>query len=373
LKVAASQYNFKANKKTGIYFSELLPHINKVSDEICLIKSMSTNEINHDPAISALITGVPQPGKPSLGAWVNYGLASLNQNLPSFVVMTSKGTNSNQSINSRLWGNSYLPAIHQGTRFFNSKEPVLFLKNPKNINTQERQKQIKLIKALNDLKYQQTKDQDILARSKNYELALKMQSSIPNIADFTNEKEHIFNLYGPDSRKPGTFAYNCLMARRLAENNVRFIQLFHRGWDQHEYLHRGITSMSRSFDQPLSALIVDLKNRGLLDDTLIVSTTEFGRTAYSQGNLDYSYGRDHHGRCFSTLLAGAGIKKGFSHGETDDFSYNVKNGKVSPKELNATILNLLGIDHKKFSYFHKGLGEKLTGVDPVEVIKEILT
>ena len=371
-KVAASKYNFSPNPKTGIHFSDLLHNLNKVSDEICLIKSMYTKEINHDPAICNLITGTAIPGKPSLGAWLNYGLGSLNNNFPSFIVMMSQENLSNQTINSRLWDCGFLPDSNQGTRFFNSKSPVLFLKNPKGFSKKDRQKQIDFIKSLNSIQYDNSQDRQILERTKNYELAFKMQSSIPEIADFSNEKESTFKLYGKDSKTPGTFAYNCLMARRLAEKNVRFIQLFHRGWDQHTYLETQLPNISRSIDQATAALITDLKQRGLLEDTLIVNSTEFGRTSYSQGNLDPKYGRDHHGGCFSAWLAGAGVKKGISIGETDEFSFNVAQNPIDPNALNATILHILGIDHKKFSYFHRGLAERLTGIEETKIVRDLL-
>ena len=371
-KIAASQYKFSPNKKTGVYFSDLIPNIREVAEEICLIKSVYNNEINHDPAVCNLITGSAQPGKPSIGSWTNYGLGSLNNNLPSFIVMISQANSSNQSINSRLWNCGFLPDSNQGTRFFNSKYPVLFLKNPKGLSYNDRRQQIEYIKALNSLQYEETKDKKILARSQNYELAFKMQSSIPEIADFSNEKESTFKLYGKDSKTPGTFAYNCLMARRLAEKDVRFIQLFHRGWDQHGLLQQDLPIMCKSIDQATSALIKDLKQRGLLEDTLIVNSTEFGRTSYSQGDLDHKYGRDHHGRCFSVWLAGAGINKGTSIGQTDDFSFNILDKPFSINSLNATILNVMGINHHNFSIFHKGLTERLTGIEDAQIIKEAL-
>ena len=372
-KVAASKYKFSPNLKTGVYFSELLPNIKKVADEICLIKSMHTREINHDPAICNLITGTAVPGKPSMGAWLNYGLGSLNSNFPSFIVMMSQANLSNQTINSRLWDCGFLPDSNQGTRFFNSKSPVLFLKNPNGFSREDRQKQIEYIKSLNSTQYEESQDRQILERTKNYELAFKMQSSIPEIADFSNEKEETFELYGEDSKTPGTFAYNCLMARRLAEKNVRFIQLFHRGWDQHTYLETQIPNISKSIDQATAALITDLKRRGLLEDTLIVNSTEFGRTSYCQGKLDPKYGRDHHGGCFSVWLAGAGVKKGISIGETDDFSYNVAQRPFTTNEFNATILQLLGIDHEKLVYFHRGLTERLTGIEETNIIREVMS
>ncbi|MCM8528141.1 MAG: DUF1501 domain-containing protein [Lentisphaeraceae bacterium] len=372
-KVAASKYNFSPNSKTGIHFSDLLPNIKDISHEICLLKSMYTREINHDPAICNLMTGTAIPGKPSLGAWLNYGLGSLNNNFPSFIVMLSQVNLSNQTINSRLWDSGFLPDSNQGTRFFNSKSPVLFLENPKGFSKSDRQKQINFIKSLNAIQHEETNDRQILERTKNYELAFKMQSSIPEIADLSNEKEETFKLYGEDSRSPGTFAYNCLMARRLAEKDVRFIQLFHRGWDQHTYLETQLPNICKSTDLATAALITDLKQRGLLEDTLIVNSTEFGRTSYSQGKLDPKYGRDHHGGCFSAWLAGAGVKKGISIGETDEFSYNVAQKPISTQALNATILQLMGIDHKRFTFFHRGLTERLTGVEETKVVNEILS
>lgn len=374
LPISASEFSFTQNKKTGIYFSELLPQINKVSDNICLIKSMTTDEINHDPGICRLLTGSSQAGKASIGAWTDYGLGSLNKNLPSYVVMISRSSISNQSLNERLWNNGFLPPVHQGTKFYGGKRPVLFLKSPKEITPEIRASQIKLIKELNQEKYNQTNDPEILARTAKYEMAFRMQTSVPELTDLSKEKPETLEIYGSDVHKPGTFAYNCLMARRMAEKNVKFIQLFHRGWDHHRDIIRRIKESSKAIDQPTAALIKDLQRLGLLEDTLIVCSSEFGRAPYCQGSLGApAYGRDHHGKCFSTWMAGAGIKKGISYGSSDDFAYNVTENPVTIDELNATILYLLGIDHNKLAYFHQGLSERLTGVEPVKIVKGILS
>lgn len=374
LKIAASKYKFLKNKNTDVELSELLPELNKISNKICMINSMHTDEINHDPALCFLTTGSNRPGKPSIGSWISYGLGSLNNNLPSYITMISRSIGSNQSINSRLWSSGFLPSNLQATRFYKSASPVLFLNSSDGSSKEDTRKQIDLIKKLNQLKYDETKDPEILSRSAQYEMAYRMQTSVPEVIDLSGESKETLNLYGPQVKTPGSFANNCLLARRLIEKDVRFVHLFHRGWDNHLFLFKELEEICKDVDRPLYGLITDLEQRGLLDDTLIVSSGEFGRTTYCQGSLVAdNFGRDHHGRCFSSWMAGAGIKKGFQYGKTDEFCYNVVENPVSVHELNATILNLLGIDHKKFSYFHNGLDERLTGVEEVEIVKSILS
>lgn len=374
LPISASEFTFSQNKATGIYLSDLLKHTNSISENICLINSMTTDEINHDPGICRLLTGSSRAGNASIGSWTDYGLGSLNKNLPSFIVMISRSSISNQSLNERLWNNGFLPPVHQGTKFYGGKRPVLFLKSPKEISPEIRSSQIELIKDLNEQKYKESNDSEILARNAKYEMAFRMQTSIPELTDLSKESTRTLEMYGPDVNKPGTFAYNCLMARRMAERNVKFIQLFHRGWDHHRDLVRRITESSKAIDQPTAALIKDLKRLGLFEDTLIVCSSEFGRAPYCQGSLGApAYGRDHHGKCFSAWIAGAGIKKGIVYGKSDDFAYNITENPVSVDELNATILHLLGIDHNKLTYFHQGLEQRLTGVEPVKVVKDILS
>lgn len=372
--LCASEFNFTQNKKTGIYFSDLLKYTNSVSENICLINSMTTDEINHDPGICRLLTGSSRAGNASIGSWTDYGLGSLNNNLPSFIVMISRSSISNQSLNERLWNNGFLPPIHQGTKFYGGKRPVLFLKSPKEISPETRASQVKLLKELNQEKFNEVNDDEILARSSKYEMAFKMQTSIPELTDLSDEKEETLKMYGGDVTKPGTFAYNCLMARRMAEKNVKFIQLFHRGWDHHRSLKLRLKESAKSIDQPTAALIKDLKRRGLFEDTLIVNSSEFGRASFCQGTFGApAYGRDHHGKCFSSWMAGAGINQGISYGKSDDFAYNVTEKPVTIDEFNATILKLLGIDHNKLTYFHQGLNQRLTGVEAVKPIKGILS
>ena len=372
LKIMASQYKFHQNKNNGQYFSELIPHINKASDEICFIKSMYTNEINHDPGLSYLTSGSNRFGKPGIGSWVSYALGSENKDLPPYVLMVSQ-TKATETINAILWDSGFLPSEHQGTQFYSSRDPVLFLKSPKNISPEQRKKQIDFIKKMNERRFLESGDPEILSRTAQYEMAHRMQSSLPEVTDLSKEPESVFEKYGPDSKKPGTFAYNCILARKLAEKDVRFIQLFHRNWDHHYYLDRNLPKQAKAIDQPSAALISDLKERGLLDDTLIVSASEFGRTSYCQGAFNTKqYGRDHHGRCFTIWMAGAGIKKGISYGETDDFSFNINSGRTSIESLNATILNLLGINHNKLDFYHQGLKHRLTGVENVDIIRNIL-
>lgn len=370
--IAPSIYKFKKHGQSGMEISELLPYMSEMVDEISLIKSMHTEAINHDPAKTMLCTGSQLPGMASLGAWVDYGLGSLNQNLPSFMVLNST-TVRGQGLYSRLWGSGFLPAKHQGVMLQSSESPVLYLNNPKGVSPKDRKKMLNLTTQLNHKHYHEIGDSEISTSNAQLDMAVRMQSTVPELTDTKSEPQYVKDLYGPDVDKPGTFAYNCLLARRMAEANVRSIQVFHRGWDQHSNLPKDISSRCRETDQACAGLLKDLKQRGLLEDTLVVWGGEFGRTIYSQGTLTKdNYGRDHHPRCFSMWLAGAGIKKGFTLGETDDFSYNIVKDPVHVRDLNATILNQLGLNHDRLTFPYNGLDMKLTGVEKAHLIKPIL-
>jgi hypothetical protein len=369
-----SLFKFSQQGKTGTWVSELLPHTAKIVDDITIIKTMNTDAINHDPAITFIQSGSQQPGRPSLGAWVSYGLGSENQNMPAFVVLLSQAQalNTDQPLFSRLWGSGFLPSSHQGVRFRGGNDPVLYLQDPQGINKTTRRQMLDAVMKLNKMKAADYGDPEIDTRITQYEMAYRMQTSVPELMDLSKEPDYIFDLYGPDSRKPGTYAANCLLARRLAERNVRFIQLYHRGWDQHNDLPRDLALQSRGTDQASAALIMDLKQRGLLDDTLVIWGGEFGRTVYCQGKLtENNYGRDHHPRCYTMWAAGGGIKRGMSLGETDDFSYNIVSDPVHVHDLQATILHCLGIDHKRLTYKFQGRHFRLTDVHG-EVVEKIL-
>ena len=369
----APMFEFQRYGQHGTWVSELLPHTARIVDDITIVKSMNTEAINHDPAITYINTGDQQPGRPSLGAWLGYGLGSMNRNLPDYVVMISRGQGNLQALYARLWSAGFLPSKHQGVHFRSSGDPVLYLGNPPGIDATTRRRMLDGIARINEERYEETLDPEIHDRIAQYEMAFRMQTSVPELMDLSDEPESTFELYGPDSRKPGTFAANCLLARRLAERDVRFVQLFHRGWDGHNNLPREIRGQCKDTDQASAALVVDLKRRGLLEDTLVICGGEFGRTIYSQGTLTAdNHGRDHHGRCFHTWLAGAGIKAGFEYGETDDHCYNIVRDPVHIRDLNATILHQLGIDHARFSYPYQGLDQRLTGVEEAHVVKGIL-
>lgn len=370
----APMFNFKRQGKHGTYVNEILPHIGSIADEITIVKSIHTEAINHDPAITYINTGVQQPGKPSLGAWLSYGLGNPNDNLPAYVVMISKGRGQSQALYSRLWGAGFLPSRHQGVNFRSGKDPVLFLSNPEGVTTSSRRNMLDVLNKLNSTEFAQFGDPETEARISQYEMAFRMQTSVPELMDVADETEETLEMYGANVRQPGTFAHNCLLARRMVESGVRTIQLFHRGWDQHGSLPRLFKLQCEDIDQPAAALVKDLKRRGLLDETLVVCGGEFGRTIYSQGNLSKdNHGRDHHGRCFTTWLAGAGIRQGFEFGKTDDYSYNILEDPVHIRDLNATILHQLGIDHNRLTFRHQGLDQRLTGVEPARVVSEILT
>ena len=371
LPLAGSIFKFAQHGQCGTWASELLPHTARVVDDLCVVRSLFTEAINHDPAITFLQTGSQIAGRPSLGAWVHYGLGSSNANLPSFVVLVTRGK-VDQPLYARLWGNGFLPARHQGVQFRSGKEPVLYLNNPEGISPESRRLMLDRLRELHELQRDQTGDGDLDARVAQYEMAYRMQTSVPEVADLSNESELTFKLYGDDAKKPGTFAANCLLARRLAERGVRFIQLYHQGWDQHGNLPGGIRQQCKETDQASAALLTDLKQRGLLDDTLVVWGGEFGRTNYSQGKLTATdYGRDHHPRCFSVWLAGAGVRAGTVYGETDPFGYNVTANGVHVHDLHATILHLLGIDHERLTYKYQGRYFRLTDVHGT-VVKDLL-
>jgi Protein of unknown function (DUF1501) len=358
-----------------VYISDLLPWTQKIAGEICVIRSMHTEAINHDPAITLANTGTMQLGNASAGAWISYGLGTDNANLPAFMVLVSQGTGKNpgQPIFSRLWGSGFLPSQHQGVLLRGGAEPVLYLDNPAGIDREHRRAQLDSLAGLNQQFGDSSGDAETFARIQQYEMAFRMQASVPELTDLSDESPETFELYGKESRKPGTYAANCLLARRLAERGVRFIQLFHRGWDQHIAITKQLPAQCRDTDQPSAALIMDLKRRGLLDDTLVIWGAEFGRTIYSQGALGSPVaGRDHHGRCFSVWLAGGGIKGGVVHGETDDFCWNITRDPVHLRDLHATMLHQLGLNHDRFVYPYRGLDQKLVGVEPAHVVKSIL-
>jgi hypothetical protein len=374
LPVAPSIFKFQRCGESGAEFSELLPHHARIADDITIIKSLHTEAINHDPAITFIQTGFQQPGRPSMGAWVSYGLGSENQNLPAFVVLLSQAQalNTDQPLFSRLWSSGFLPSRFQGVRFRAGSDAVLYLADPPGIDATSRRRMLDVVGAINRLRYEAFGDPEISTRIAQYEMAYRMQTSVPALTDLSDEPEHIFELYGPDSRRPGTYAANCLMARRLAERGVRFIQLYHRGWDQHADLPRDIALQCRGVDQPSAALVLDLKQRGMLDDTLVVWGGEFGRTVYCQGKLTpTNYGRDHHPRCFTMWLAGGGIRRGFTLGETDDFCYNIVSDPVHVHDLQATILHCLGIDHTRLTFKYQGRHHRLTDVAG-DVVTKIL-
>ncbi len=371
LPIAGSAFKFKQYGQSGAWVSELLPHTAEVADELCFVKSLYTEAINHDPAITFIQTGSQIAGRPSLGAWLDYGLGTTNQDLPSFCVLVTKNKGG-QPLYSRLWGSGFLPADHQGVQFRAGKDPVLYLNNPDGITRAGRRSLLDGLNELHKLEFERRLDPIIEARIEQSEMAFRMQASIPEVADFSQETERMFELYGPDSKNPGTFAANCLLARRLLERDVRCVQLFHKGWDQHGGLPGGISKQCQEVDQACAALVTDLRERGMLDDTLVVWGGEFGRTAYSQGKLTANnYGRDHHPRCFTMWMAGGGVKPGFSFGATDEYSYNIVENPVHVHDLNATIMHLLGIDHERLTFKYQGRHYRLTDVHG-EVIESIL-
>ena len=357
------QFSRYRNQQDGLWLSELLPHTGSVANEMCMIKSMHTEAINHEPAITFFQTGNQQPGRPSFGSWMSYGLGSANANLPTFVVMITQGIGNMQALSARFWGSGFLPSEHQGCKLRSGGDPVLYLRNPEGVSRADRRRMLDLVGEMNEREFQRSFDPEVQSRIAQYEMAYRMQMSVPELTDISDEDEATLEMYGPDVRTPGSFAANCLMARRLAERGVRFIQLYMRGWDQHGNLPNELRSQAKAIDQPQAALLKDLKRRGLLDDTLVLSAGEFGRTVYSQGALTTeNYGRDHHPRCFSVWTAGGGMKRGISYGETDDFSYNIVKDPVEVHDLHATMLHCLGFHHEKLGFRAQGRDMRLTDV-----------
>ncbi|MDH4445663.1 MAG: DUF1501 domain-containing protein [Akkermansiaceae bacterium] len=373
--VAPSIYQFKQHGKAGHWVSELFPHLAKVSDELAVIRSMHTDAINHEPAILLMNSGNMVPGKPSIGSWVSYGLGSMNDDLPTFVVLTSKlATQKNiQALSSRLWSAGFLSPETSGVALRSGGNPVIHLSNPKGVPSAIRRAMIDGVGEMNRKLFTRIGDPETNARISQYEMAFRMQTSVPELTDLSSEPQSTWDMYGEKAKEQGTYAYNCLMARRLAERGVRFTQIFHRGWDNHTNLPKDMKTLAEDIDQPTAALLADLKQRGLLEDTLVVWGGEFGRTVYSQGGLSATnYGRDHHPRCFSMWMAGGGVKVGTVYGETDDFSYNIVKNPMHIRDLNATILSLLGVDHERLTFKFQGLDQRLTGVEPARVVRELL-
>ena len=370
--LAGSHFAFKRHGQSGAWVSELMPYTSQIVDHLCFVKSMYTEAINHDPAATFIQTGSQQPGRPSIGSWLSYGLGSDNENLPAFCVLVTRDKRG-QPLYARLWGNGFLPSRHQGVQFRAGKDPVLYLNNPPGIEGSDRRRQLDYLRQLQQIQFDDVADPEIQAKIAQYEMAYRMQTSVPEIMDTAKEPDYIYDMYGPDSRVPGTYAANCLLARRLAERGVKFIQLYHQGWDQHGNLPKAIRVQAKETDQASAALITDLHQRGLLDDTLVIWGGEFGRTNYSQGQLTKTnYGRDHHPRCFSLWMAGAGVKAGLSYGATDEFGYNVVEKPVHIHDFQATIMHLLGIDHERLTYKFQGRRFRLTDVHG-NVVKDLFS
>ena len=370
--IAPSIMDFKQYGESRAWVSELMPYTAEIVDDLCFIKSMQTDAINHDPAITFLQTGNQLPGRPSIGAWLSYGLGSDNENLPTFITLITKNMGG-QPLYSRLWGNGFLPTEHQGVQFRSGKDPVLYLSDPENYDGQDRRRMLDYLGKLNDLQFDAYGDPEINARMTQYEMAFRMQTSVPEVTDMSDEPDYIFDMYGEDSRDPGTYAANCLMARKLLEKDVKFVQLYHQGWDQHSNCPGGVRAQCKRTDQANAALIKDLKQRGMLEDTLVIWGGEFGRTVYSQGMLTpENYGRDHHPKAFTMWMAGAGVKPGFTFGETDDFSYNVVKDPVHVHDFHATLLHLFGINHELLTFKHQGRRFRLTDVHG-HLVKDILS
>ncbi len=372
--VAATRFKFQQHGRCGLWLSELLPQVGAIADDIAVVKSLHTEAINHDPAITFIQTGSEQPGRPCLGSWVTYGLGSENRNMPAFVVLISQGSGNltDQPLFSRLWGSGFLPTSHQGVKFRSRGDAVLHLTNPPGIDAASRREMLDSLEKLNQFFFEDTATTEIYTRIAQYEMAYRMQSSVPELMDISGEPQSVLDLYGPEVRTPGTFAANALLARRLSERGVRFVQLYHRGWDQHGNLAEHLPKQCHDVDQPSAGLITDLKNRGLLDETLVIWSGEFGRTVYVQGDINNpSYGRDHHGRCFSLWMAGGGIKGGIVYGETDDYCYNIVSDPVHVHDLNATLLRCLGVDHERLTFRFQGRDFRLTDIYG-EVVKGLL-
>ena len=371
--MVGSFYDFKQYGEARAWISDLFPHTAKMVDDICIIRSMYTEAINHDPALTFFQTGAQQGNRPSMGAWLSYGLGSENKNLPAFTVLLSRGRGNGQGVYSKLWTNGFLDSIHQGVQFSSGENPVLYLADPQGMNSMDRRKMLDKLSELNQISYSQFGDPEINTKVQQYEMAYRMQTSVPDIMDVSKEPEDIIKLYGPDCLVPGTFAANCLLARKLSENGVRFVQLYHQGWDQHGNLPNEMAGQAKDVDQASAALITDLKQRGLLDETLVIWGGEFGRTNYSQGKLvKDNYGRDHHPRCFSIWMAGGGVKPGIVYGETDEFGYNIIKDPVHVHDFHATVLHLMGLNHEKLVFRHLGRRYRLTDVSG-NVIKELIS
>ena len=372
--IAPSIFKFHQSGQGGAWVSELFPCTARIADECCFVNSMVTEAINHDPAITFVQTGSQLAGRPSMGAWVSYGLGSINQDLPSFMVLVSRGSGrqAGQPLYDRLWGSGFLPSRYQGIKLRSGKDPVLYLANPAGCDATTRRTMLDQVAQLNRLKLEESGDPEIETRIAQYEMAFRMQASVPELTDISDEPQHILDMYGPDVQRPGTYARNCLLARRLIEKDVRFVQLYHMGWDQHNDLPDHMAKQCRDTDQPSAALVSDLKQRGLLDDTIVIWGGEFGRTVYSQGTLTATnYGRDHHPRCFSIWMSGGGVKGGLTYGKTDDYSYNIVSDPVEVFDLNATVLHLLGIQHTQLTYRFQGRDYRLTDVHG-KVIRDII-
>ena len=374
--IAPSKFNFAQRGECGMWMnSDLLPYLGERADDICWMRSLHTEAINHEPAIAAMQTGNQVTGRPCLGAWASYGLGSMNENLPTFVVLVATPTNreQEQAISARLWSSGYLPGEHAGVSFRSKGDPILFINNPPGVSDSVRRQTIEGINTMNQMNYEALGDPETRVRIQQYEMAFRMQASVPELTDIASEPEHTYKLYGEDAKKPGSFANSVLMARRLAERGVRFVQIYHNNWDHHSNVGGRMPDQCRDIDQPCAALIQDLKQRGMFEDTLIIWGGEFGRTIYSQGNLSKeNYGRDHHPRCFSMWMAGGGAKAGAIYGETDDFSYNIVKDPLHISEFHATVMHLLGFDHLRFTYKHQGLDGRLTGVEMVKPVKALM-
>ncbi|WP_296698387.1 DUF1501 domain-containing protein [Algoriphagus sp.] len=370
--LVGSYFKFNQYGESRAWISEIFPHTAGVVDDICIIKSMHTEAINHDPALTFFQTGAQVGNRPSMGSWLSYGLGSENSNLPAFCVLLSRGKGNGQGVYSKLWSNGFLEATHQGVQFSNSEDPVLYLKDPKSMSRDERRKMLDQISAMNDLSYKEFNDPEISAKIQQYEMAYRMQTAVPEMTDVSKEPDSIIKMYGPDCLIPGTYAANCLLARKLSESGVRFVQLYHQGWDQHGNLPSEMALQAKDVDQASAALITDLKQRGMLDETLVIWGGEFGRTNYCQGKiLEDNYGRDHHPRAFSIWMAGGGVKSGMVYGETDEFGYNISENPVHVHDFQATVMNLMGIDHERMTYKHLGRRYRLTDVSG-HVIKDII-
>lgn len=367
-----SYFKFQQYGKSGAWVSEIFPHLASVVDDLCIIKTMHTEAINHDPALTFMQTGAQQGNRPSMGAWLSYGLGSENKNLPAFCVLLSRGRGNGQGVYSKLWTNGFLDSVHQGVQFSSSEEPVLYLNDPSGITKEGRRRMLDKLSELNTIGYEDFGDPEIQTKVQQYEMAYRMQTSVPEITDLTKEPDHIIKMYGPDCLMPGTYAANCLLARKLSESGVRFVQIYHQGWDQHGNLVGEMPLQAQDTDRASAALITDLKQRGLLDETLVIWGGEFGRTNYCQGDLSKdNYGRDHHPRCYTVLMAGGGIKPGIVYGETDEFGYNIVKDPVHINDFHATVLNRMGLDHEKLTFKHLGRRYRLTDVAG-KVIQPIL-